>query len=159
MQKEPTKKRKKKPRRPHDPVYRRVFTHARMIEELLRRFLAGPWTAKLDFSTLELVPTHYVSRFLEPRQSDIIWRVRYGPGENEWFFVYVLMELQSSVQRFMALRLWVYVALLYQFLLNVSEINVSEITQPTDYKRLTSPDRVIGSGSRFLRRFSSSAHA
>ena len=63
-----------------------------MIEELLRRFIAGPWTTKLDFSTLEQVPAHYVSRFLEPRESDVVWRVRYGPKENDWLFVYVLME-------------------------------------------------------------------
>ncbi len=56
-----TKKKRKKPRRPHDPVYRRIFTHARTIEEILRRFVTGPWAAQLDFSTLELVPAHYVS--------------------------------------------------------------------------------------------------
>ena len=97
---------KKAESRPHDPVYRRIFTHRSIIEEILRRFVVGPWTSKLDFSTLELVPPHYVSRFLDQRESDVIWRVRYGLGEHEWFYVYVLMELQSSVSRFMALRLW-----------------------------------------------------
>ena len=88
-----------------------------MIEDVLRRFLTGSWRRNLDFSTLELVPARYVSRFLDQRESDIVWRVRYGPGDNEWFFVYVLLELQSSVQRFMALRLWLYIGLLYQHLL------------------------------------------
>ncbi len=97
----------KKPRRPHDPTHRRIFTHARTIEEILRRFTTGPWAAQLDFSTLELVPAHYVSRFLSQRESDIVWKVRYGPDDDDWFFVYILMELQSSVRRFMALRLWV----------------------------------------------------
>jgi predicted transposase/invertase (TIGR01784 family) len=105
------------PRRPHDPVYRRIFSNPGIIEQALRRFLKAPWLGKLDFSTLELVPTRYVSRFLEQRESDIVWRVRYGNGEQDWFFVYVLMELQSSVQRFMALRLWAYIALFYQYLL------------------------------------------
>jgi hypothetical protein len=76
-------KRSKTPRRPHDPVYRRIFTNPRMIEEVLRRFVSGPWIEKLDFSTLELVPTHYVSQFLDQRKSDIVWKVRYGPGTEE----------------------------------------------------------------------------
>lgn len=67
------------PRRPHDPIYRRIFSNARMIEEMLRRFLPGSWLRRLDFSTLEQVPARYVSRFLEQRESDVVWRVRYGP--------------------------------------------------------------------------------
>ncbi len=125
------KRRKGKgPRRPHDPVHRRIFTHPQMIEEILRRFATGPWAAQLDFSTLELVAAHYVSRFLSQRESDIVWKVRYGPDEDEWFYVYVLMELQSSVQRFMALRLWVYVALLYQHLLKHKQLTPSRLLPP-----------------------------
>ena len=123
-------KKGKKPRRPHDPVHRRIFTHPGMIEQILRRFATGPWAAQLDFSTLELVPAHYVSRFLSQRESDIVWKVRYGPGEDEWFFVYILMELQSSVPRFMALRLWVYIALLYQHLLKHKQLTPSRLLPP-----------------------------
>jgi hypothetical protein len=86
MRQASSSKGKKAESRPHDPVYRRIFTHRSIIEEILRRFVVGPWTAKLDFSTLELVPAHYVSRFLDQRESDIVWRVRYGPGEREWSF-------------------------------------------------------------------------
>jgi len=120
----------KRSRRPHDPVYRRIFTHARTIEDILRRFATGPWAAKLDFKTLELVPSRYVSRFLEQRESDVVWRVRYGSGVDDWFYVYVLMELQSTVQRFMALRLWVYVALLYQHLVRQKTLTPAGLLPP-----------------------------
>jgi len=116
--------------RPHDPVYRRIFTHARTIEDILRRFATGPWAAKLDFKTLELIPGRYVSRFLEQRESDVVWRVRYGTGPEDWFYVFVLMELQSTVQRFMALRLWVYVALLYQHLVKQRELTPTGLLPP-----------------------------
>ncbi len=116
--------------RPHDPVYRRIFSNRQMIEEVLRRFVAGPWLSKLDFSTLELVSARYVSRFLEQRESDVVWRLRYGPGKDDWFFVYVLMELQSSAPRFMALRLWAYVALLYQHLLKQKQLTPSRLLPP-----------------------------
>ena len=120
----------KPPQRPHDPVYRRIFSNPRMIEEVLRRFVAGPWIRKLDFSTLELVPARYVSRFLEQRESDVVWRLRYGPREKDWFYVYVLMELQSSVPRFMALRLWAYIALFYQHLLKQKRLTPSRLLPP-----------------------------
>ena len=126
----PQKSSSKTDRRPHDPVYRRIFTHRRIIEEILSRFVVGPWTPKLDLPTLELVPARYVSRFLDQRESDVVWRVRYGPGEDEWFFVYVLMELQSSVDRFMALRLWTYVSLLYQFLRKDKKLTPSGLLPP-----------------------------
>ncbi len=117
-------------RRPHDPVYRRIFSNAGVIEEAIRRFLKGPWLGKLDFSTLELVPARYVSRFLEQRESDIVWRLRYGGGKDDWFYVYVLMELQSSAPRFMALRLWAYIALLYQYLLKQKKLTPSRLLPP-----------------------------
>ena len=44
--------------------------------------------------------------------------MRYGPNQGEWFFVFVLMELQSTVQRFMALRLMGYVVQLCEVLLD-----------------------------------------
>ena len=71
-----------------------------------------------------------MSRFLEPRESDLVWRVRYGPGENDWFFVYVLMELQSTVDRLMALRLCSYVMLLHQYLVKQKLLTPSRLLPP-----------------------------
>ena len=85
-----------KENRKHDPIYRRIFNRAQIIEEILRRFATGPWAAHLDFSTLAPVPADFVAKYLKKYEADIIWRVRYGPGKGDWFFVFVLMELQSS---------------------------------------------------------------
>ena len=111
-------KRLKKEQRQHDRVYRRIFNRPQIIEEILRKFVAGPWVDRLDFSTLAPVPADFVSKYLKKYEGDLIWQVRYGPKQGEWFFVFVLMELQSSVQRFMALRLMGYVVQLCEVLLN-----------------------------------------
>ncbi len=103
--------------RQHDPVYRRIFNRAQIIEEILRRFATGPWAAHLDFSTLAPVPADFIAKYLKKYEADIIWRVRYGPGKGDWFYVFVLLELQSSVQRFMALRVLSYVLRLCEALL------------------------------------------
>ncbi len=102
---------------PHDGSYRRLFSHATMVEDLIRRYVAPPWLDQLDFSTLERVPAHYVSEELEQRESDVVWRLRYGP-ESEWFYVYLLIEFQSQVFRFMAIRVLTYVMLLYEDLID-----------------------------------------
>lgn len=105
MKKKSAKKKGRKKKRQHDPVYRRIFNRAQIMEEILRRYAIGPWAAHLDFSTLEPVPADFVTEYLKKYEADLIWRVRYGPDQGEWFYVFVLMELQSTVQRFMALRL------------------------------------------------------
>ncbi len=117
-------------RRPHDSVYRRLFTHRRMIEDLIRGFLLGPWVKKLDFESLEVVASHYVSDYLDQRESDVIWRVRYGPDKDDWFYVYILLELQSTVDRFMGLRLWVYMALVYQSLIKEGLVPKNRLLPP-----------------------------
>ncbi len=49
----------------------------------------------------------------------MIWRLRWG---ERWLYVYLLLEFQSSVDRFMAVRLLTYVGLLYQDLVATKEI-------------------------------------
>lgn len=45
------------------------------------------------------------------RSDDVVWRVRAG---GEWVYLYLLFEFQRSVDKHMALRMMVYIGLLYQ---------------------------------------------
>jgi predicted transposase/invertase (TIGR01784 family) len=108
----------KKARRRHDPIYRRIFNRPQIMKEILSKFASGPWVKHLDFSTLAPVPADFISRYLKKYEGDLIWHVRYGRGPGEWFYIFVLMELQSSVQRFMALRMLGYVVQLCEVLLD-----------------------------------------
>ncbi len=114
---------------PHDGSYRRLFSHAIMVEDLIRRYVAPPWIGRLDFSTLEMVPAHYVSKELEQRESDAIWRLRYRPS-GDWFYVYILIEFQSSVLRFMAVRVLAYIMLLYEDLILKKRLTKSRKLPP-----------------------------
>ena len=96
----------------HDHGYKLLFSHPRMVEDLVRGFVPGGWVAELDFASLERVPASYVGEELEGRASDLVWRLhRQGEG---WVYVYLLIEFQSTVDRFMALRVLTYVGLLCQ---------------------------------------------
>ena len=98
----------------HDHSYKLLFSHRDMVEDLLKGFVREDWVQQLEFSTLERVSGHYVSDDLREREDDIIWRVRWG---EQWLYVYLLLESQSSVDRFMAVRVMTYLGLLYQDLI------------------------------------------
>jgi len=85
-----------------------------MVEELLRGFLTGDWIERLDFSSLERVPSSFVSADLRERHSDVIWRVRLAGKRGGWIYLYLLLEFQSSSDPFMAVRLLSYVGLLLE---------------------------------------------
>jgi len=106
----------------HDHSYKLLFTHPEMVADLLRGFVKEDWIKALDFSTLEKASGSYVSDDLRDRHDDIIWRIRWKnvQGENQnsaWLYVYLLIEFQSSVDWFMAVRIMTYVGLLYQDLI------------------------------------------
>jgi predicted transposase YdaD len=99
-----------------------------MMRELLRDFVDEGWIERLDFATLERVNASYVSRTLKNREGDLVWRLRLREGGT--VYVYVLLELQSDVQRFMAVRLMVYLGLLYQDLIDRGELLESDKLPP-----------------------------
>ena len=105
----------------HDASYRLLFSHPRMVEDLVRGFLGEDWLARLDFSTLERVNASYVSDGLDRREADVVWRLRCRDGDGV-LYLYLLLEFQSDVQRLMAFRVLGYVALLYQDLIKRKEL-------------------------------------
>jgi len=44
----------------------------------------------------------YVANDLRDREDDLIWKIRWG---DEWLYVYLLLEFQSSVNHFMVVRI------------------------------------------------------
>jgi len=103
-----------------DHSYKQIFSHPQMVADLLRGFVPEAWIDQVDFTTLEKVSGSYVTDDLREREDDVIWRVRWGA---EWLYVYLLLEFQSTVDRFMAVRIMVYLGLLYQDLLKPQAID------------------------------------
>lgn len=111
----------------HDNTYKLLFSHPQMMIDLLQGFVHEPWVEALDFSTLEKVSGHYVSDDLRNREDDIIWRVK---AHNEWLYVYLLLEFQSTIDRFMAVRLMTYIGLLYQDLIKSKTVKKHDKLPP-----------------------------
>ena len=99
----------------HDAAYKGLFSCRRMVEDLLRGFVAPEWSDALDFSTLEKLPAEYVSDDLRRRHGDVVWRVRFR--DETWLYLLVMLEFQSTADPYMAVRILVYTGLLYQDLI------------------------------------------
>ena len=101
----------------HDAAYKSLFSHPRMVADLLRGFAAREWSDDLDFETLEKLPADYVSDDLRRRHGDSVWRVRLQGRGEAWLYLLVMLEFQSTTDRYMAVRILVYTGLLYQDLI------------------------------------------
>jgi predicted transposase YdaD len=111
----------------HDQSYKRLFSHPKMVEDLLRGFVREEWVNQLDFSTLETVKDSFMTDNLKARHDDIIWRVRWGP---KWLYIFLLLEFQSTIDPFMAVRLMVYIGLLYQHLIDTQKLKQKDKLPP-----------------------------
>ncbi|KDE39709.1 putative transposase [Nitrincola lacisaponensis] len=106
----------------HDKSYKRFFSDPFMVRELLTGFIHEPWVETLDFTTLETVKSQFITDDFRQREDDIIWRVRSTEG---WVYVYLLIEFQSRIDRFMAVRMLTYVSLLYQELIRQKQFTTA----------------------------------
>lgn len=110
-----------------DSGYKDIFSHPEMVRDLLIQFIGGEWLKQVDFTTLERVNASYVSDRGDARHDDMVWKVRLA---GDWLYLYVLLEFQSQSDRWMALRLLVYVGLLYQDLVKAGELSPQDKLPP-----------------------------
>lgn len=111
----------------HDHSYKHLFSHREMVADLLTGFVNQHWVQELDLASLEKLNASYVSDDLRERADDVVWRVRF---RDQWLYVYVLLEFQSTVDNFMAVRLLTYVGLLYQDLIKSKQLPAPQALPP-----------------------------
>ena len=111
----------------NDNTYKMLFSYRRMVSDLLTGFVREDWVQELDLSTLEKVNASYVADEVRERHDDLVWRVRWG---EEWLYVYILLEFQSTVDPYMAVRMPAYVSLLYQDLIRQEKLTQKGLLPP-----------------------------
>ncbi|NHZ80884.1 transposase [Massilia sp. CCM 8695] len=111
----------------HDLGYRSLFAHPELVRELITDFTSAKLFDEIPLSAFERVNPAYVSDRLSARQDDLVWRVRLG---DEFLYVYILLECQSGVDRWMALRMQTYIGLLYQDLVKGHELSPGLLLPP-----------------------------
>ena len=112
-----------------DPIYKRLYAFAEMVEDLVRSVCPPEMLGAVDWPSLGKLPASYVGDDFRQRHGDAVWRVRLRPadGREEWLYVLVLLEFQSTTDEIMALRVLQYTAMLYHELLRSRVVKAGEL--------------------------------
>ncbi len=93
------------PSNPHDAYFRRVLSRPADAACELRVALPAAITSRINWDQLHLESGSYVSSDLRSRYSDLLYRTRL---DGHTAYIYLLIEHQSSADRFMPLRILEY---------------------------------------------------
>lgn len=96
---------------PHDALFRSTFSHPGRAAELLRSFLDPDLCSRIDWPDLTLQSGSFVDEQLRAQHTDLLFTARLDDRELR---IYLLLEHQSSPDRWIALwllrymvRIWV----------------------------------------------------
>jgi hypothetical protein len=89
-----------------------------MVAELLRDFVQEPWVADLELDQMERSNARYHTDDDQRREGDVVWRIPLRAGGDAYLLL--MLEFQSSPDRWMALRAMVYTGLLWQHILLIA---------------------------------------
>ena len=113
----------------HDSAQKDFFSHKQIVTDFLLDYVQQAWVRLVDFDSLEKVNSSYVHEADQQRIGDVVWRLKLKDGSG-WVYMYLLIELQSEVDRYMALRMMVYVGLFYQDLIKQGNLNPDGLLPP-----------------------------
>ena len=89
-----------------------------MVRFVLSNMRQGrQWLRRMDFSTLEPLPTETVDAWLQAGYQDVAWRLKVRGAKQadpEWLRLLILVEFQSKVEHDMALRVQGYVQRMHE---------------------------------------------
>ncbi|BAP56903.1 hypothetical protein THII_2606 [Thioploca ingrica] len=91
----------------HDRGYKRLFSHPRFFRQLLETFVDEAWVKDIDFDHCEKVEKSFISEHYKETESDLLYQVKLKGKEA---YIYILIEFQSTVTWFMAVRLLHYLS-------------------------------------------------
>ena len=97
----------------HDLSYRGLLSVKAVFLDFLRSFVPADWVRDLDEDSFTQVESTLVLQDLRKREPDVVWRGRLRTDGRE-IVVVVLVEVQSTVETKMALRLLGYMTAIWQ---------------------------------------------
>jgi predicted transposase/invertase (TIGR01784 family) len=94
----------------HDSGYKRLFSNKTIFRQFIETFIHEDWVQDLDFSACKKLDKSFVSEDYQETESDIIYEVKFRGHKS---YLVILIEFQSTVARFMALRVLNYITNFY----------------------------------------------
>jgi predicted transposase/invertase (TIGR01784 family) len=99
----------------HDLSYSLLFSNKVIFRQLLETFVKQPWVSEIDFENIEKLNKTFISKKHRKHESDLIYKVKL---KEQTAYIVILMEFQSTVQPFMAVRVLHYMMSFYLDLIN-----------------------------------------
>ncbi|MEQ8226320.1 MAG: Rpn family recombination-promoting nuclease/putative transposase [Candidatus Eremiobacterota bacterium] len=99
-----------------DKTWRKFFSHPDMLKELLEGYIAEEFIREINFEKIKKLNNTYVNKKFKKRETDLIVKLLTNKGVET--YIYLLLEFQSTVDKYMALRLLNYITLFYQDLID-----------------------------------------
>ena len=94
----------------HDSGYKRLFANRTIFRQLIETFVPETWVRELDFDSCETLDKSFVSDHYKETESDLVYKVKFHGRD---VYLVILLEFQSTVDRFMALRVLNYLTNFY----------------------------------------------
>ena len=94
----------------HDSGYKKLFSNRTIFRQLIETFVQEDWVKEIDFDQSETLDKSFVSDHYKSTESDLIHKVKFRGREA---YLVILLEFQSTVERFMALRVLNYLTNFY----------------------------------------------
>lgn len=94
----------------YDKSYKQLFSNKTIFKQLIQSFVDEPWVKKVNFDSAELINKTYISNRYKKRESDLIYKLNF---EGNDLYIYLLLEFQSSPDKFMPVRVLNYITSLY----------------------------------------------
>ena len=94
----------------HDKAYKRLFSNKIIFRQLIETFVTEDWVKEIDFDLCQKIDKSFISEHYKETESDIIYQIKF---KNKNAYIYLLLEFQSSVSWYMALRMLNYVSNFY----------------------------------------------
>ncbi|WP_348539282.1 Rpn family recombination-promoting nuclease/putative transposase [Rickettsia endosymbiont of Oedothorax gibbosus] len=90
----------------HDKLFKRIMSNKIAAKEFLEYYLPSNFKEKVDLSKITIEKESYIEETLQEKFSDIVYSIK--TNNDDTAFVYILLDHQSTVDYWMALRLWRY---------------------------------------------------
>lgn len=99
----------------HDYGYKKLFSNKTIFKQLMQTFVKESWVKDIDYENTKTLDKSFISENYKNTEGDLIIETKLN---NKEFYVYILLEFQSSVDKFMSLRMLNYITNFYMDLLN-----------------------------------------
>lgn len=93
--------------RPHDKGYKKSLSDPRQFLHFLQKYIGADWMLELKDSQLSLCDKEMLEKDYEGREADLIYRALRPDGKE--IYIFILQELQSTVDYTMIFRILIYV--------------------------------------------------